>query len=544
MLTYYWRVDELHDGEVTKGDVWTFRPAQLAFPGAQGYGRFARGGRGGRVVEVTNLNDSGPGSLRAAVTDDIGPRTIVFAVSGLITLQSRLNLNDPFITIAGQTAPGKGICIRRATLGVTGNDDVIRFVRIRLGKENVSYGGMGLTGCDHSIIDHCSISWTMDEAFSSRGAKNITLQRTLISEALNVAGHHNYPPGTAHGYAASIGGDVGSFNYNLLADCYGRNWSLAGGVNGDGYYTGLLDIRDNVVYNWGTRATDGGAHEVNFVNNYYKPGPGTTFFYAFNAQHEGYGGGMQRCYFKGNVMPGHFNEKTERRGRESTKLHVIYRTFVDSAFFPPHVRTVSAENAYVNVLSDVGCNEPTLDDHDIRMINETLKGTTSVTGSVSGKKGFPDNEADAGGYENYPEVHRPESWDSDHDGLPDWWEEIHGLNPHSPKGDFSDANADKDKDGFTNLDDYLAWMADPHYLSPEGGAVTIDLHRLARGYAGNASFHIDGAKNGTVKISSGQAVFTPVAKGAGSFTFTVKDDQGDAMTRQVNILSGYAVKMR
>ncbi|HEX5551615.1 MAG TPA: hypothetical protein VFX43_00110, partial [Chitinophagaceae bacterium] len=323
MLTYYWRVDEIRAGVRSKGTVWKFRTAQLAFPGAQGYGRFARGGRGGKVVEVTNTRDSGPGSLRAAVTADIGPRTIVFAVSGLITLESRLNLTQPYITLAGQTAPGKGICIRRATLGVTANDDIIRFIRVRLGKENVSYGGMGLTGCDHSIIDHCSISWTMDEAFSSRGAKNITLQHTLISEALNVAGHHNYPPGKAHGFAASIGGDIGSFHYNLLADCYGRNWSLAGGVDGNGEYSGRLDIRDNVVYNWGTRATDGGAWEVNFVNNYYKPGAGTTFFYAFNAQHEGYGSGTQRCYFKGNVMPGHFNEQNESAGRKISG-HVNY----------------------------------------------------------------------------------------------------------------------------------------------------------------------------------------------------------------------------
>src|SRR5699024_1084194 len=146
MLTYYWRVDEVSDGSITKGDVWSFRIAQLAFPGAQGYGRFARGGRGGKVVEVTNLNDSGPGSLRAAVTNDIGPRTIVFNVSGLIKLESRLTVKQSYITIAGQTAPGKGITLRHATFGVTGDDVIIRFMRVRLGADNVSYGGMGLTG--------------------------------------------------------------------------------------------------------------------------------------------------------------------------------------------------------------------------------------------------------------------------------------------------------------------------------------------------------------------------------------------------------------
>src|SRR5699024_10788143 len=119
-----------------------------------------------------------------------------------------------------------------------------------------------------------------------------------------------------------------------------------------------------------------------------------------------------------------------------------------------------------NVLSDVGCNIPVLDNHDVRIINETLKGTVSVTGSVSGLPGFPDNQADAGGWEKYPEVHRAAGWDSDKDGLPDWWEKIHDLNPHSLKGDFSDANADEDNNGFTNLNEYLAWMAEPHVCTP------------------------------------------------------------------------------
>lgn len=125
---------------------------------------------------------------------------------------------------------------------------------------------------EHCIIDHCSISWTIDEAFSSRGAKNITLQRCLISEALNAAGHRKYPEGTQHGYAASIGGMTGSFHHNLLANCAGHNWSLAGGLDKEKRHTGWLDIRNNVVFNWKDRATDGGAARVQFVNNYYKPG--------------------------------------------------------------------------------------------------------------------------------------------------------------------------------------------------------------------------------------------------------------------------------
>lgn len=184
---------------------------QLAFPTAEGYGQFARGGRGGRVIHVTSLKDSGPGSLRAAVEAE-GPRTVVFDISGIITLESKLVVRNPFLTVAGQTAPGKGICIRKYNFGLYGTHDVIiRYVHVRPGNlSGDTLDGMGMAYSDDRIIDHCSISWTRDEAFSSCVAKNITLQRTLISEALNQAGHRKYPPGTQHGYAASIGGQIGS----------------------------------------------------------------------------------------------------------------------------------------------------------------------------------------------------------------------------------------------------------------------------------------------------------------------------------------------
>jgi hypothetical protein len=315
---------------------------------------------------------------------------VVFAVSGIIELKSRLVLNQPYVTIAGQTAPGKGITIRSAPFGLTGNDGVIRHLRVRLGGGR-TFDGMGLTGANHSIIDHCSISWTLDEAFSSRGGKNITLQRTLISEALNVAGHSKYATGKSHGFAATIGGDVGSFHHNLLAHNAGRNWSLGGGLDGNGIYTGRIDIRNNVVYNWDHRTTDGGAHEVNFVNNYYKPGAATTFFYALNAQHERYGAGSQRYYFKGNVMPGHFDESSQEAGRKISGS-VKYETFVDKPFFPSHVTTQTAREAYKLVLSDVGCNQPALDAHDMRIVKETLTGTYKYTGSISGKPGLPDSQ--------------------------------------------------------------------------------------------------------------------------------------------------------
>lgn len=458
--TYYWRVDEVGgDGadQITKGDVWTFRVRQLAFPDAEGYGRFARGGRGGRVIEVTNLNDSGPGSLRAAVEAE-GPRTVVFNVGGLITLESKLIIKNPYLTIAGQTAPGKGICIRKYNLGVGGSHDVIiRYVRVRPGNiAGVTLDGMGMAGTDHSIIDHCSISWTQDESFSSRGAKNITFQRNLISEALNIAGHKKYEKGKQHGYAASIGGDVGSFHHNLLAHCAGRNWSLAGGLDKATRHTGRLDIRNNVVYNWGHRTTDGGVMELNYVNNYYKPGPASEVFHVLMPErHLVHAFGPQDYYVEGNVMEGHYGADEPLKGVRGQRNEPIEDFIVDKPFFEPHVVTQTALEAYEDVLADVGCNIPALDEHDQRVIEETRAGTAKFKGSVSGLPGLPDKQDDVGGWDDYPTVERPADWDTDHDGLPNAWESEHGLNPNSTAGDFTDANADADGDGFTNLEAYL-----------------------------------------------------------------------------------------
>jgi hypothetical protein len=433
----------------------------LAFPTAEGYGRFAQGGRSGRVIHVTNLNDAGPGCLRAAVEAD-GPRTVVFEVGGLITLESRLIIRrtNSNLTIAGQTAPGKGICLRKFNFGALGAHDVIiRQVRVRPGNSSgQTLDGMGLASCDRCIIDHCSISWTLDEAFSSRGAKNITLQRTLISEALNEAGHKKYPPGTQHGYAASIGGDIGSFHHNLLAHCAGRNWSLAGGLDKKGFYIGRLDIRNNVVYNWKHRATDGGAHEVNFVGNYYQPGPATKFFIALNAQYGGFPG-MQQYFFAGNAMPGHFGLTNQTAGRAATterggKLPTEYSPWVKAPFFEPYVKTQTAEEAYPDVLANVGCNFPVLDEHDRRIIAEVRSGTARFKGSKTGLPGLPDSQDDVGGWENYPEVHRPADWDTDRDGMPDDWEKRAGLDPHDP----ADGNEDRDGDGYPNLEEYLGWL--------------------------------------------------------------------------------------
>ncbi len=457
LLHYFWRVDsEDAEGRITRGDTWRFRVRHLAFPTAEGYGRFAIGGRGGRVIQVTNLNDSGPGSLRAAV-EATGPRTVIFEVSGLISLESKLifRAENEYLTIAGQTAPGKGICLRNYTFGGLGaQDTIIRHMRLRLGNlTGITMDGMGLAGSDHCIVDHCSISWTIDEAFSSRGAKNITFQRSLISEALNIAGHKKYGKGSGHSFAGSIGGEIGSFHHSLLAHNAGRNWSLAGSIDQANVHAGRLDIRNMVVYNWKHRTTDGGARQVNFVNNYYKPGPASQVMTYLNPQFENPAFGPQQYYVEGNVMEGVSGPEgplgpfkgVKPRGNQDAPVTVA------KPFFEHYVKTHTAEEAFENVLADVGCNVPKLDDHDTRVIKEVRQGTTTYKGSLSGLPGIPDTQEDVGGWETYPEIHRPRDWDTDRDGMPNSWEIDNGFDPNDP----SDGAADADGDGYTNLEDYL-----------------------------------------------------------------------------------------
>ncbi|MBN1417049.1 MAG: T9SS C-terminal target domain-containing protein [Bacteroidales bacterium] len=544
--TYFWRVDETDSaGITTKGNVWKFKPRHLAFRGAEGYGRFATGGRGGKVVYVTNLNDAGPGTLREAITHDIGPRTILFAVSGIIKLESRLVLNDRFVTIAGQTAPGKGICIRSAPLGV-GTETITRFIRVRLGA-GPTFDGIGMRGNNHSIVDHCSISWTIDEAFSSRDALNITLQCTLISEALNIADHENYPEGKAHGYAASIGGDIGSFHHNLLAHCNGRNWSLAGGLDGAGYYAGRLDIFNNVVYNWGGRTTDGGAHEVNFVNNYYKKGVASTENMILTAQLEGTGKGTQSYYYSGNILQNTNStfacDGTDNNCARDYQLSggqiLDWDVFVDSVFFPSYARIQTAREAYKSVLSDVGCSMPLFDEHDQRIIRETLTGTYTYTGSKSLVGGIIDHQDDAGGYENYPEETRPPDFDSDMDGLPDWWENLFGSNPDSDQGDFTDSNADPDRDGYTALEDYLEWLSVPHYYLKKGEGKTIELSVFTAGY-NDPAYSCDIAGGFDLAFSGSSVTITPTGAGNGIsyLDITATDREGSVFTRRIGICLG------
>lgn len=451
---YYWRVDLAGaDGKITPGEVWQFRPGHLAFPGAEGYGRFAIGGRAGRVYEVTNLNDGGPGSLRDAVEAE-GPRTVVFRVGGTIKLKSKLVIKNPYITVAGQTAPGDGICIGGYTFGNLGtHDTIIRYVRIRVGTESgQTMDGSGFASSDHCIMDHCSVTWSLDEAVSSRGARNITLQRCLVADALNVAGHRNYRAGTQHGYAGSISGNIGSFHHNLIANCAGRNWSLAGGyAQRADRFAGYLDIRNNICFNWGHRTTDGGVRKVNFVGNYYIPGPASTVFHFVIARIENrLPDDIQQFYIADNLMEGRpqYDADNWRNGGVRYEDRDLQAIKLAAPFCEPHITVHTAKQAYESVMADVGANHPRLDPVDQRIYDDVANRRASTKGSVSGKPGLIDSEKDAGGFPELKSGPAPE--DSDHDGMPDDWERIHKLDPADPSDGAQDSG-----DGYTHLEKYL-----------------------------------------------------------------------------------------
>lgn len=559
--TYYWRVDEVDaDGNTYKGEPWTFRPRRDAFPGAEGYGRYAIGGRGGVVYHVTSLEDyvEGtdnpiPGTFRYGIREVDGPRTIVFDVEGTIDLKARLTCSDPYVTIAGQTAPGKGILFRSSPFGMA-NDGITRFVRLRLGYHNgdTSRGldGMGMAGNNHSIMDHCSIGWTIDEAFSSRNSWNITLQRTLISEALCIADHPNYGSGTDHGYAATIGGQTGSYHHNLLAHNSGRNWSLGGGMS-NGEYAGASDIFNNVCYNWKSRATDGGTHEGQFVGNYYKMGPSTTQKKLLRAQIEGTAQGTQKYYVTGNIREeldgtqtldkyGDTYEEVWSEGQE--KYDPV---FVDAPFYESLAEVQPARLAYKSVLSDVGANQPFFDEHDVRMVNETLTKTTSTVGSVSGKKGLIDRETDAEVFGYFPVEgqKRAADYDSDLDGMPDWWENAKGTNPY-----VADNNEWQDPMGYTNLEQYLNWVAEPHYILKPGETIVVDMTKLFAGYDKNPWFTFDNdvPEGWEISISGNELSIMPTDNAVALTTLNLAayDDEASGedqrMVRNVNLCASSA----
>ena len=474
--TYYWRVDEVNGGGTVKGAVYSFRINRLAFPTAEGYGRFARGGRGGYVYHVTNLNDSGEGSLRYGLETMKGARTIVFDVGGVIALKSVLCIPEDGgdVYVAGQTAPGDGITLINYTFGAMGSSDVIiRDIRTRVGDvSGKSMGGMGMSSCDNSIVDHCSISWATDEGFSSRSAANLTFQWNIIGESLNNSVHYdanNRSNVERHAFAASIGGYTGSFHHNLLVDNTGRNWSLAGAMEQDGVtYGGQLDIRNNVVYNWRDRTTDGGARRVQFVNNYYKAGAvsNTNLHLVSVDGNELNTGDMQKLYASGNMkvaqngstlIAANTDEWSSGKAKSGGKNATNNDVKSDKPFYESYVNTETAENAYKSVISGVGANFPKLDYIDSRYINEVKNGKYTYTGSKDKLKGIIDSQNDVGGYPNNSNFKGGTApTDTDKDGMPDTWENAHGLDPKNANdGKIVSLSADD----YTNLELYLNELA-------------------------------------------------------------------------------------
>jgi hypothetical protein len=452
--SYFWRVDTVHPTGTVRGEVWRFRVRHLAFPEAEGYGRFAIGGRAGKVYEVTTLADTGPGSLREAV-EATGPRTVVFRVGGIIALKSKLIVRHPYLTVAGQTAPGDGVCVKNHTFGcLDAHDVILRHVRIRVGDESGdTQDGTGARSSDHLIFDHCSVSWSIDEGFSSREARNLTVQRCLIAEALHLADHKKYKgTGKGHSFAGSISGNVGSFHHNLLAHCTGRNWSLAGGLDRTGAaLAGRLDIRNNVVYNWRDRTTDGGVRELNFVNNFYLPGPATKVFTLLKPDPGDPDRGM-RAHMAGNVIDGKPAVAADNWSAYVGPADGRAKVRAEAPLFESFVATQTAEAAFESVLADVGATRPAQDAVDRRIIADVRKRTHTFTGSRGKLPGIIDSQKDAGGWPEYKSADAPA--DTDHDGLPDAWETAHGLDPKNP----ADGAAYR-VDGYTHLEHYLNALA-------------------------------------------------------------------------------------
>ena len=326
MQRYWWRIDEVDaEGNIYRGTPWSFRPCHLAFPGAEGYGRYALGGRGGSVYHVTNLNnDHNPGSLLYGLTDISEPHTIVFDVSGIIVMDFSAVFTNPYITIAGQTAPGKGICLKASNVNI-GSDNICRFMRFKHGYGDTG-NAMGMSGANHSIVDHTTAAWGTDETVSGRGALNVSFQYSMIAEALGIADHKNYSAGTNHGYAATIDGRIGSWHHNLLLNCEGRNWSMGGGMDGQNRPIGGLDLFNNVCYNWHSRTTDGNCHAVNFVNNYYKMGADTNKKILFSQDFEDAiaPDGVDQAYVSGNIRENKNHTLTYDKKGKLTRLPVIY----------------------------------------------------------------------------------------------------------------------------------------------------------------------------------------------------------------------------
>ena len=544
MQRYWWRIDEVDaEGNIYRGTPWSFRPCHLAFPGAEGYGRYALGGRGGSVYHVTNLNnDHNPGSLLYGLTDISEPHTIVFDVSGIIVMDFSAVFTNPYITIAGQTAPGKGICLKASNVNI-GSDNICRFMRFKHGYGDTG-NAMGMSGANHSIVDHTTAAWGTDETVSGRGALNVSFQYSMIAEALGIADHKNYSAGTNHGYAATIDGRIGSWHHNLLLNCEGRNWSMGGGMDGQNRPIGGLDLFNNVCYNWHSRTTDGNCHAVNFVNNYYKMGADTNKKILFSQDFEDAiaPDGVDQAYVSGNIRENKNHTLTYDKKGETYKatgnLPTTYKYLVDEPLFASYATIHTAKDALKIVTSDGGATMPMRDDQHLRVIREAIEGTYTYTGSRSGIKGEIDHEDDAGGWEVYPEEHRSADFDTDQDGMPNWYEKVINSDINT-----ANHNDDPDNDGYTLLEDYLDFMAHPYLIVAPNESKTINMKPYFRGFYGfngetSEPVYSITSNSPLFVATVSDSIITVQAKeegGIGMITVKVTDTDGASFEQQLGI---------
>ncbi len=517
----------------------------LAFPGAEGFGRYVTGGRGGTVYHVTNLNDSGEGSLRWANAQQ-GPRTIIFDVSGTIFLKSALKIANN-TTLAGQTAPGDGICV--ADYPVTlGSNVICRYLRFRLGNQQVAYhegDGLGSMDDNNIIVDHCSVSWSIDECLSVYGGRNLTVQWSITAQSLVNSGHSK----GAHGYGGNWGGSGASFHHNLIAHHTSRTPRL--GPRQGTQTDERMDMRNNVIYNWGGNGCYGGeGMNVNIVNNYYKPGPATktrsttiqqriaaigirTTSYCKNA--DGSWNGWYpmwhvwgKYYVDGNINTLHSNvtndnwtygmyNQIDASGNDGTYTQTTKDTMRINAPIPfVAVTTHTADAAYEKVLAYAGASLHR-DALDEIIINDTRNGKATCTGSDLAA-GFINSQEDVASQipTLWPELKsETAATDSDGDGMPDSWETAHGTDPNNA----SDGNT-VGSDGYTNLEVYLnSLVADITAKQNEGGE--------QQGYI-EEMINPSGEEKGKTTIATGSITW-PLSTGAAGQTATY----GEAVSKMI-----------
>ncbi len=451
IIALFWLVVLAHSGA-----------QQLAFPTAEGYGKYTKGGRGGTVYEVSNLNDSGEGSLRAAI-EAPEPRTVVFRVSGTIALESPLTIRSPYLTIAGQTAPGDGICIKNHPINIDADQVIIRYIRVRLGDASGNdYDAISSRFTKHLILDHVSASWSVDECMSIYHCDSITVQWCIISESMSQSNHVK----GSHGFGGIWGSNYSSYHHNLLAHHSSRNPRMASG-------TGYTDFRNNVIYNWGYNSCYGGeAHqvgsekyvfsEINVVANYYKPGPATSpgemTYRIVNPSSRNETDDFGQWYIAQNVVVGNkaVSKDNWNGGVQTNKPLAPFKR--NEAWPAMPIRQQSAQKAYALILKNAGATLPRRDTIDTRILAEVKGGYATYEGSSYKKNhwladttticGIIDTQNDVGGWPTLNST--PAPLDADHDGMPDDWEDENKLDKFNP----ADRN-NLAKDGYTMLEVYL-----------------------------------------------------------------------------------------